>query len=377
MPINSDAMADTNRVPVSLSFSLADQNVATTKSIGIYNFSTRLARELPGHPEVGQLTIFANHTLKEALPASPKVDVRFFEGAIDRRWQRVLWDQAGVYTAARRAGHEWLFLPKGFASFVRRPPAGVRLAVYVHDIMNAYYRDRFPGFEPRWESRYFIRAMGATIRHANVIFTNTEFTRGEIHRFATEHGWPQPRVVVAGYGFDPVHPPPTPKEERVLLFASKVPHKRTDLAVRFIDHWLKASGFHGRVDCIGIISEEMKRGHSPAWNWMGRVPPAQGRELMRRARAVVYCSEYEGFGMPPVEAVLEGTCSVYSDIPPIREVMGEAGFAFSNDSRETFAAALDRALATDPATLERWSKMLLNRHSWASVVAHLVRGLKD
>jgi glycosyltransferase involved in cell wall biosynthesis len=181
---------------------------------------------------------------------------------------------------------------------------------------------------------------------------------------------------VAGYGFRPLKENPTiEKQNRVLLFVGKAPHKLTNLAVGFLTRWLGESNFCGVIDCIGIVSPTMKRPEGPRWNWMGRVPPGQGRELIRRSRAVVYTSEYEGFGMPPVEAVLEGTCPVFSDIPPLRETMGDAGCPFSNDSEASFSAAMNRAFNTTCETLEVWSELLLRRHNWDSVSKRIMQGL--
>lgn len=359
---------------ISLTYSIADQNVATTKSIGIYNFSIRLARELSRHPEVSALTVLSNHTASKQLDVSAKARVIDHDSAIASKLRRIKWDQWGCYRAARETNHDWLLLPKGFASFAARPP--MPLAAYVHDIMGDYYRRRFPGFEPRLEYEYFARCLAATLRTASVIFTNSDFTRRELTDLAKRRGLPTPRMVVAGYGFDAPETTDTKKENRVLLFASKVPHKRTDIALRFLKQWLEASHYDGVIDCIGIHSPDMEKPEGPSWNWIGRVPPAQGREMIRRSRAVVYVSEYEGFGMPTVEAALEGTCPVFSDIPPIREVMGDAGCAFSNDSAESLIAAMNQALATPRELVQSWAKQLLARHNWTAVTDRIVAALR-
>ena len=97
--------------------------------------------------------------------------------------------------------------------------------------------------------------------------------------------------------------------------------------------------------------------------------------MIRRSRVVVYVSEQEGFGMPPVEAVLEGTCPVYSDLPPICEVMQGAGFPFSNESEESFAAAMNQALLTPPDAIRQWYQSLIARHNWDVVTGKIVEGL--
>jgi|ERR1051326_3818482 hypothetical protein len=357
-----------------VTYSIADQNVATTKSIGIYNLSINLAQTLSEQPQLHRLTVLSNKTIAADLTLTARARIKEYNYPVLSKLGRIWWDQWAVYQKARAEGNPWLFLPKGFCSFVARPP--VRVAAYVHDIMGDFYARRYPGYFPKIEAQYFARSLRATICRSSVIFTNSEFSRAELLNFARRTALGAPRVIVAGYGFRPLKENPTiEKQNRVLLFVGKAPHKLTNLAVGFLTRWLGESNFCGVIDCIGIVSPTMKRPEGPRWNWMGRVPPGQGRELIRRSRAVVYTSEYEGFGMPPVEAVLEGTCPVFSDIPPLRETMGDAGCPFSNDSEASFSAAMNRAFNTTCETLEVWSELLLRRHNWDSVSKRIMQGL--
>ena len=99
------------------------------------------------------------------------------------------------------------------------------------------------------------------------------------------------------------------------------------------------------------------------------------RSLIARSRALVFFSEYEGFGMPPVEATMVATAPVYSDIAVQQEVMGGGGFPFSNSSHESFARALDRALRCSPEVVEAWAVKLLARHNWDVVGSRVVDAL--
>ena len=92
---------------------------------------------------------------------------------------------------------------------------------------------------------------------------------------------------------------------------------------------------------------------------------------------MVYFSEYEGFGMPPVEAVLRGTCPVYSRLPATIEVMAGMGQAFDNEDYHTFSRALHQALQTPPPILRDWADALRTRFSWAAVAERVTRGLMD
>jgi len=358
---------------IDLAYSLADQDVETTKSIGIYNISLQLAQYLSEHPQIQKFTVFSNSTVSPHLRLAAKARVQEYNFARRTRAGRMLWDQWALYRSARATGHGWLFLPKGFCSFVMQPRPQV--AAFVHDIMGDFYRQHYPGHVSKLESFYFSRSLVATLRQSRVIFTNTEFSKRELAAWAQRAGVSCPKVVVAGYGFTPPEPGWAEKENRILLFASDLPHKRTDLAIRFLTRWLQESKFDGNIDCIGILSSRMTKPKGRNWRWIGRVLPAQAREMMRRSRAVIYVSEYEGFGMPAVEAVLEGSCPVFSDIPPLREAMGEAGCPFSNDSEASFIKAMERALVTPPETIHGWAAGLLHRHHWPAVAKKIVQEL--
>ena len=78
---------------------------------------------------------------------------------------------------------------------------------------------------------------------------------------------------------------------------------------------------------------------------------AARRDLLRlyeRAKAFVYPSTFEGFGMPVLEALAAGIPVACSDIPPIKEVAGDAALFFDPLDEEAMAAALDQILNDQP-----------------------------
>src|SRR5262249_10089781 len=84
---------------------------------------------------------------------------------------------------------------------------------------------------------------------------------------------------------------------------------------------------------------------------VGDVSLHQLVSLYRRASALVFPSLYEGFGLPPLEAMACGcpvACSVAASLP---EVCGDAARFFKPDDPADIAAAVEDVLA-DPAT---WS----------------------
>jgi glycosyltransferase involved in cell wall biosynthesis len=59
---------------------------------------------------------------------------------------------------------------------------------------------------------------------------------------------------------------------------------------------------------------------------LGYVTDEQAKALMHYCKAFIFPSFYEGFGIPPLEAVAAGTSAIIlSDIPCLREIYGDCG----------------------------------------------------
>jgi hypothetical protein len=359
--------------PLSIAYSIADQSFWRTKSVGILNLSMQLAQALASRREIQRLELFSNSTLQEWHALFPPDRVHSFDRACASRVGRILWDQRRVYAEARKRRVEWLLLPKGFGSFCCKPH--IKVAAYVHDVMNEWYRQRYPQAVSTGESWYFRQGLLATLKRSNVIFTNSAFTRGELIAFSQRHGINPPEVVVGGVGFTVPISPPAGERDRILVLASPLPHKRTDLALKFMAAWQASTRAEARIVCVGRFPPGVRQPQDSKWEYHERLDQGVYQSLVARARVVVYFSEYEGFGMPPVEAVLNGACPVYSAIPATDEVMRGIGAPFQNSSTESFVAAMTKALSMSRSELETAALSLKSRHNWSSVADRITAAL--
>jgi glycosyltransferase involved in cell wall biosynthesis len=358
---------------LSITYSLADQSFARTKSLGILNVSVDLLHALARREDCGCLTVLSNRFLKEEISPSDRVTVETHDSAVGGGLGRILWDQFGVYSSAERAGNEWLFLPKGFASFIRRCP--VRLATFVHDTMQDHYDRHYPSAVSSIEAAYFRTAFRASILQSEIVFTPSEFTRNEIIRVAREKNWPLPRLVCCGEGFDLPAASSDTERQGIVVLASRFPHKLTRRAVEFLDRWSRENLNGKPIHWIGSFPDKLTVPDRPGWQRHAILPESAFRNLMAQARAVVSFTDYEGFGRSPVEAGLAGACPVFSSIPTSREVMRDCGYSFDNTDYESFASALRQALAASPEQLQAWAGELSARHNWNGVAERVARAL--
>jgi glycosyltransferase involved in cell wall biosynthesis len=81
---------------------------------------------------------------------------------------------------------------------------------------------------------------------------------------------------------------------------------------------------------------------------LGRVPDGDVFPLYAGADLFAFPSRHEGFGIPVLEAMAQGTAVVCADIPALREVAGDAACLVGPDDVEGWTAAL-RALLGDEA----------------------------
>ena len=73
---------------------------------------------------------------------------------------------------------------------------------------------------------------------------------------------------------------------------------------------------------------------------LGRVAPNELVNLYRTARGLIFPSLYEGFGLPPIEAMSTGCPTYVSSMGSLPEVCGDASYYFNPESVEEICSAI-------------------------------------
>jgi glycosyltransferase involved in cell wall biosynthesis len=104
----------------------------------------------------------------------------------------------------------------------------------------------------------------------------------------------------------------------------------------------------------------------------GQVDDTHLAHLYRNSVGLVYPSLYEGFGIPPLEAMSCGTAVICSSAASLPEVVGDAAMVFDPYDIE-YLAALMMLLLDSPTTrrqlIERGYRQA-GRFSWAQTARH-------
>ena len=121
-------------------------------------------------------------------------------------------------------------------------------------------------------------------------------------------------------------------------------------------------------------------GLEPEWvRFVGPVAEEDKPAFYRGAVAFVFPSRYEGFGLPPLEAMACGTPVVGSDAASLPEVVGDAGVLLDPDDAEGMAGALIQLVQERRfrAELSRRALVQAARFSWERTARETLTAYKD
>ncbi len=241
----------------------------------------------------------------------------------------------------------------------------------VHDISFAVHPEWFrPG-----EALFYTTLIKAAAREARKVITVSEFCRTEM---AEKWDLPADKIETTYEAARSLFKPTKKKRSGppTLLFVSAI-HPRKNLgrlirawgrlrAGRFPDLRLKVigpAGWSAGSDLRALKAAVAKGGAE----WLGAQTDAELKEAYQTATMLVYPSLYEGFGLPPLEAMACGCPVVCSKTASLPEVCGEAAEYFDPTSEEEMAAKIAYLLGNQDRReeLSRAGVAKAAEYSWA------------
>lgn len=193
---------------------------------------------------------------------------------------------------------------------------------------------------PRWFSRsfaaYYRFVVPRAARVSRLVMTVSAFSQNEI---ASYFDISKDKILVLPSWVSPVFQNlrsqgVQEKENYILAVASVEPRKNYPALLRAFSRLeglnLKAAG--GSSDIFASTPELDALMRQPRVEILGRCDDQKLAALYTKALFFCSLSFYEGFGLPPLEAMNAGCPVLVSDIPPHREVCGDAAlYADPND----------------------------------------------
>jgi glycosyltransferase involved in cell wall biosynthesis len=310
---------------------------------GINRYHNELIRRLPGSVTpivstfLGQRDFWPEHPNRRLVRSRPFAKMPAL-APFGRAWMgaRV---SALNYDLAHPTYYE-LLTPGGIKS-LRRP-----LVVTVHDMIHEIFASEL---DP---SGRMAAAKRACIEAADAILCNSENTRADLlARFPAV----EKRVLVTPLAASIE----LPTEEALnratfdrpyfVYVGGRDSYKNFGQLLRV---WKTFSARHRHVD-LRVVGSKWLRSEEEfvAQAGLGRTIIHQGKAsdallaaLYRNALGLVYPSRYEGFGIPPLEAMVCGTAVICAACSSVPEVCGDAALYFSPDDDESLLHQLNSAV---------------------------------
>jgi glycosyltransferase involved in cell wall biosynthesis len=339
------------------------------------------ARELAGRPTVGRYLLellrqwsasgvphtFILYSHEPLAPGTPFADCAMvLEGTGGTRWEQTTFARA-----LRRDAPNVLFAPAATVPLTIDVP----IALTIHDLSYVAHPEWFrlrEGLRRRLLTR-------ASARRASVILTISRFSAGEIVDLL---GVPasKVRVVYLGVSHEAEAQHHETKasyhrsREPLILFVGSLFNRRhvPDLVHAFAHVTRQIP--QARLVIVGdnrTYPREDPREVAASLNVSSRVevldyaPNAEVEVLYRRASVFVFVSEYEGFGLTPLEALAHGVPIVVADTPLSREIYSDAAVTVPIGDAHALGGTIlslleddvrrQAALAAAPGVLSRYT----------------------
>jgi glycosyltransferase involved in cell wall biosynthesis len=285
----------------------------------------------------------------------------------------VLWEQVSLPRLMRSERADLLFAP-GYTAPLRSPAPTI---LVIHDVSFASHPEWFSWREGA--RRRTVTRLAA--RQAAQVVTVSQFSKSEIEAHL---GVDPGRITVIANGVTPMtrHAGNIPRRPLVLYVGSIFNRRHVTtlidavslLAKRGLDVELEIVGDNRTSPRIDLEEYVARAALSALVRIRSYVADAELAECYARASVFAFLSEYEGFGLTPLEALTAGVPIVVLDNATTREVFRDGATFVATPT----AAAIADGLARSLYDLNERQRVLaaaphtIARHSWTAAATKLL-----
>jgi glycosyltransferase involved in cell wall biosynthesis len=303
---------------------------------------------------------------------------------------RAVPETAGNYSVAEQVRVPWALKREGVTLFhaphyVLPPLVRCRSVVTIHDCIHLMFPQYLPG---RLALAYARWSITTAARRATRVMTVSESSKRDILRFVDV---PPEKIDVIynaydeRFGVEPIEEDVVRVRERFqlhdefILYAGNVkPHKNLERLIQAFDLVRQRGLDHLKLVIIGdevskytaLRRAVHKHQLHQYVRFLGYVPEETLAVMYRLAGVFVFPSLYEGFGLPPLEAMASGTPVVTSNVSSLPEVAGDAAVLVDPHDPAAIADGIFKVLTDENTrrTLRRKGLERARQFSWEASV---------
>ncbi|MDV2999546.1 MAG: D-inositol-3-phosphate glycosyltransferase [Chroococcopsis gigantea SAG 12.99] len=285
-------------------------------------------------------------------------DLTPFQGAKGHA-KRLLWTQLSLGKIYRQLRSSLLFSP------LPEAPLGTHcnFVVMVHDLIPL----RFPGaYSPL--TYYFRYYVPRVLQQSRAIICNSRATADDIVNFFSI---PAAKIhpIPLAYDSDHFRPLNLPVKPYFLYVGRFNPHKNLIRLINafgaiknYRDHELILAGTFDPRYTPRLQQQVKEKGLENNVRFLDYIPYEELPVLINQALALVFPSLWEGFGLPPLEAMGCGTPVITSNLSSLPEVTSDAGILVNPYKEGEITVAME-SLIIDSSLREHLSRCSIDRAS--------------
>ncbi len=296
--------------------------------------------------------------------------------------------QQNRFTAGARKAKNDIYHEPNFLAYQFNGPS----VITVHDLSWI----RYPGMHPIERVRAMDKYFQPGLERASLILTDSEFVKLELMEV---FGVKPERIRPVLLGVEALFQPRSADQTRGVLDAHGLVHGQYLLAVGTLEPrknlQVALRAFMQLAPALRqrfpLVLVGMKGWHTSALESqiaplvasgeirvLGYLPREGLATVISGAATLVYPSIYEGFGLPPLEAMACGVPVISSNVSSIPEVVGDTGILLDPQAIDAFTEAME-LMVTSPDLRGAMAKKALERSgqfSWANCVNETVDAYK-
>lgn len=353
---------------------LFDGTCISEHSAGIGTYAYQLLQGLARRQETYKVTVLCKR--ESNIPQGNNIEKR----VINNRFLKLLPIDVEGRGERYDIYHQPNYIPHCFRG---------KKIVTIHDMSHKVY----PQYHP-WRRVMMLRLFEDRLKKADVILTVSEFSKREIIKYLKVRG---EKIHVTYLGVADIYSTyqgaaeegrmlregfHIPKE--YLLYVGTIePRKNIERLIQAFALYKRqtrseiklvmAGGIGWLCKSIFDIVKNLKLQNEIVFT--GYFPEALKPALYAQAKALVYPSLYEGFGLPIVEAMAVGNIVLTSNVTSLPEVAGEAGIYFDPSQTEEITEKIALVLQGDfdRKKYEILSKQQAKKFSWHKCVEQTIQ----
>jgi len=292
---------------------------------------------------------------------------------------RVAYEQIFLPLRAKKDGVKLLFSP----GFITPLWGGFRKIVTIHDL----YFKLFPQFVRPWQRLYWKLFIPLSLRVADAVIANSKTTYRDLVKY---YPWVEAKSQVIPLGVTSASNLPSALSVQqdvlyCLVVGNLTPNKNIGVVVEAIKR-INSNGTQCYLRVVGQDLEgELTRylkgnGGSELVLLQTGISDDDLWAYYSGALCTIQASIYEGFGLPVLEAMVQGSPVIISDADALLEVAGDAALSFHRNSVDELVFAIMRLLTEDGLCDELRKKGLkrVKKFSWvnnAKKTSHIFKAL--